>query len=134
MDQTALKPGLPPQGPQTGVQELPDAPPRPQREPKPLPLRVLETLADLRITVTLFVLAMLIVFWGTLAQVDNGVWTIVQKYFRSFFVWVPLKVIMFNSIKDAETAIPFPGGWLIGSAMFVNLLAAHAVRFKLTWN
>ena len=30
--------------------------------------------------------------------------------------------------------IPFPGGWLIGFAMLFNLLAAHAVRFKLAWN
>src|SRR5262245_9293712 len=121
MDPTAVKPGLPPQGPQTGIQELPDAAPRPARAPKPLPLRILEGLADLRITVTLFALAMLIVFWGTLAQVDNGVWTVVQKYFRSVFVWVPVKVVLFNTWpKDPNIAIPFPGGWLIGGAMFVN--------------
>src|SRR5262249_48665486 len=29
--------------------------------------------------------------------------------------------------------IPFPGGFTIGWAMVVNLIAAHIVRFKLTW-
>lgn len=133
MEQTALKPGMPPQGPSTGIQELNPGPPRPAAEPKPPALRVLEAVADLRITVFLFALAMIIVFWGTLAQTDNGVWTVVNKYFRSFYVWVPLKVVCFNAINDTKNAIPFPGGWLIGAAMFANLLAAHAVRFKVSW-
>jgi hypothetical protein len=94
---------------------------------------ILTLLADLRITVALFALAMLIVFWGTLAQVDYGVWTIVQKYFRSFYVLVPMRVVLFNQINDNGWWIPFPGGWAIGTAMMINLLAAHAVRFKLTW-
>jgi hypothetical protein len=96
--------------------------------------KILVRLADLRITVCLFALAMLIVFWGTLAQQDYGVWTIVKTYFRSFILWVPLRVVLFTQIEDNGMVLPFPGGWLIGSAMLVNLLAAHAIRFKLTWN
>lgn len=136
MDQTAIQPGMPLAKPsETGIQEPPPPPaPKMQREPKNLTLRVLETLADLRITVVLFSLAMVLVFWGTLAQVDNGVWTVVRTYFRSYFVWVPLKVVFFNAINNTQDVIPFPGGWLIGSAMFFNLLAAHAIRFKLAWN
>jgi hypothetical protein len=95
---------------------------------------VLKLAADLRITVALFALAMVIVFWGTIAQVDNGLWTVVQKYFRSALVWVPLRVILFNQIESNGPEFPFPGGWLIGGAMLVNLLAAHAIRFKFTWN
>ncbi|MBI1832075.1 MAG: cytochrome c biogenesis protein ResB [Planctomycetes bacterium] len=95
--------------------------------------KVLVMLADLRITVVLFALSLVLVFWGTLAQVDNGVWTVVHKYFRSAFVFVPLKVVFFNCLENSEAVIPFPGGWLIGAAMFVNLLAAHAVRFSLSW-
>jgi len=122
----------------------PDAP-APSTEPDDLPeptfehaddhpaYKLLVMLADLRITVVLFVLSLLLVFWGTLAQVDNGVWTVVAKYFRSLFVFVPLKVVFFNTLENSDAVIPFPGGWLIGGAMFVNLLAAHAVRFQLTW-
>jgi len=72
MEQTAIQPGLPPQA-SNAIQELPAAAPKAVREPKPAGLRVLERMADLRITVFLFVLALVIVFWGTLAQVDNGV-------------------------------------------------------------
>src|SRR5204862_7582294 len=30
-------------------------------------------------------------------------------------------------------AFPFPGGWTLGAALLVNLLAAHAVRFRINW-
>ena len=46
-------------------------------------------------------------------------------------------VVMFNLIeaKSNPFDVPFPGeAWLIGGAMLVNLLAAHTVRFKLTWS
>ena len=140
MDQTAIQPEIKAPlaaAPQVGVNGI--AAPTPEAAMKPAPkgkhpaYRALEFLADLRITVALFVLALLIVFWGTLAQVDLGGGTVVRTYFRSFFVWVPLKVVFFNSVNE-KLPIPFPGGWLIGGAMLVNLLAAHAMRFKLAWN
>jgi hypothetical protein len=133
MEQTAIQPGLPPQA-STAIKELPPAAPKAARAPRSGALRALEMAADLRITVFLFALAMLIVFWGTLAQVDNGVWTVVQKYFRCYVAWVPIKVISFNAFDWATAEIPFPGGWAIGTAMLINLLAAHAIRFKLTWS
>jgi hypothetical protein len=118
----------------TSAPPLPAAMPTPKPKTKSLPRQALEYLADLRITVALFAFSLLLVFWGTVAQVDSGVWTVVQKYFRSGFVMVPLRVILFNTIEPNSIAIPFPGGWFIGTVMLVNLLAAHAVRFKATWN
>ncbi len=102
---------------------------------------VLEVLASLRVTVVLFALSLLLVFFGTLAQIDAGIWTVVSKYFRSFFVWVPLQpLVQFAQVflgvsKSARLpgAFPFPGGWTLGFALLVNLLAAHAVRFRLSW-
>jgi ResB-like family len=140
MEQTAIQPGAP-KHVESAVQSGP--PPggingtalQPGPKPAKHPLRqILEVAADLRITVALFVMAMLIVFWGTLAQVDNGVGTVMAKYFRSFFVLVPLKVVLFNAVDESAIVVPFPGGWLVGSVMLVNLLAAHAIRFKLAWN
>ncbi len=134
MEQTAIQPGLPPQ-PSTAIQDLPPAAPKFTRAPRSGAIRALEMIADLRITVFLFVLAMCIVFWGTLAQVDISNKAAEQLYFRShFIVWVPIKVIFFNTIDAMTPAIPFPGGWLIGGVMLVNLLAAHAIRFKLKWS
>ena len=43
--------------------------------------------------------------------------------------------IFFSLPKTWEVpgSFPFPGGYTIGTALLVNLLAAHAVRFKLAW-
>jgi hypothetical protein len=93
---------------------------------------VLTALASLRLTVVLFVLAFILVFCGTLAQVDAGIWTVVKQYFRSSYVWVPLQIFVPRSIR-VPGGFPFPGGWLIGGCLLANLLAAHAVRFRFTW-
>ncbi|HEV8062265.1 MAG TPA: cytochrome c biogenesis protein ResB, partial [Gemmataceae bacterium] len=94
--------------------------------------QVLAFLASLRLTVFLFVLAFILVFAGTVAQVDAGIWTVVHTYFRTLYVWVPLQVFFFRDFH-VPGGFFFPGGWLIGGALLTNLLAAHLVRFKLSW-
>jgi hypothetical protein len=89
----------------------------------------------------LFVLSLVLVFFGTVAQIDSGVWTVVSRYFRSFFVWIPFQLsvqfgqVFFGLPKTLHVpgSFPFPGGWLLGALLLVNLLAAHAVRFRLSW-
>lgn len=103
--------------------------------------RALWALASLRLTVTLFALSVVLVFCGTLAQVDSGIWTAVNQYFRSAYVWIPLQVfvpfgqVFFGLPQGVQVpgSFLFPGGWLLGGLLLANLLAAHAVRFKLTW-
>jgi hypothetical protein len=103
--------------------------------------RLLMPLASLRITVTLFALSVVLVFVGTLAMMDSGIWSVVKAYFRSFYVWVPFQVFVrlgqvFFRVPEGTTVaggFPFPGGWSIGLALLINLLAAHLVRFKLSW-
>ncbi len=125
MENTAIKAGLPHLGPTT-------APLSPQKKPVSAALRLLKILASLRITVVLFGFSILLVFFGTLAQVDAGIWTVVSQYFRSAYVWVPLQ-IFFPRDLSIPGGFPFPGGWLLGGLLLVNLLAAHAIRFHLTW-
>src|SRR5262249_31315904 len=102
---------------------------------------VLMPLASLRLTVVLFALSILLVFFGTLAQVEMGIASAVEKYFRAAFVWVPFQLfvkfgqVFFGVSKDLYVggSFPFFGGWLLGGVMLVNLLAAHLVRFKVSW-
>jgi hypothetical protein len=107
------------------------------RGPKPLPLRALHVLADLRITVVLFVMSLFLVFYGTLAQADKGIWTVVGEYFRSFYVFIPMNVVLLKPMLRYDLTwsgyLPYPGGWLLGTLLMVNLLAAHTVSFKLGW-
>lgn len=99
---------------------------------------VLSALASLRLTVVLFALTIFLVFAGTLAQVDHGVWDVVNhSYFRVWFAFIELQgferlIQMFakGTELNLRGGFYFPGGLLLGSALMVNLLAAHAVRFK----
>lgn len=91
-----------------------------------MPLKsLLKLLTSLKLTVVFLSLGMVLVFIGTLAQVEHGLYIAQQNYFQSFFVtWTP---------EGTQWSIPvFPGGYLIGSVLLVNLIAAHAIRFELS--
>jgi hypothetical protein len=69
---------------------------------------------------------MCLIFAGTLAQVHLGIHEAQQRYFQSFFVWWP------PESRGLKFPI-FPGGHLIGAVLLVNLIAAHAKRFRWAW-
>ncbi|MHC4976914.1 MAG: cytochrome c biogenesis protein ResB [Planctomycetota bacterium] len=94
--------------------------------------QLLKILASLRFTVVLLTLAFLLVLAGTLAQVQDGIWTVVDDYFRSAYVSVAFQMFVPREIATVPGAIIIPGGLTLGIALSVNLLAAHTVRFKLT--
>ena len=92
---------------------------------------VLSALASLRLTVVLLALSIFLVFAGTLAQVDYDVWHVMDRMFRSWGAKIELQFFFLRSWK-VPGWFPFPGGWLLGTALAVNLFAAHATRFKVT--
>ena len=78
---------------------------------------------SLKLTVVLIALSIVLIFAATLDQVNLGIWAVQQKYFHSLFVlW---------RIGDIPVPI-FPGGYLIGGFLLINLIAAQVYRFKLT--
>lgn len=99
----------------------------------PLLRRIGRALASLRLTVVLLSLAMVLILAGTLAQVNEGVWSVVDRYFRSLYVVIPFQLFVPQRVMKVPGATLFPGGLTLGVLLFVNLLAAHAVRFKPTW-
>lgn len=114
----------------------------PARGPAYYARKGLKALASLQLTVGLFALGILLIFFGTLAQLDFGIWTVVDKYFWSWVVEVPfdlfakfLSVFWKEQFEHArwKGTFPFPAGKLLGGLMLINLLAAHAIRFRLTW-
>ncbi|MGB1124138.1 MAG: cytochrome c biogenesis protein ResB [Phycisphaeraceae bacterium] len=99
----------------------------------------LSWLASLRLTVVLLALAMYLIFVGTLAQVENGIWWVVENYFREGkYGVVKVEFDVFRSLlyPGSETKWPgyhpFPSGYVIIGALLINLLAAHALRFKIS--
>jgi len=88
--------------------------------------RFIDVLTSLKLTILCLAAAMILIFAGTLAQVHLGTHTAQQRYFQSLFVWWPAESHGFK--------IPvFPGGHLIGGVLLVNLIAAHAKRFRWAW-
>ena len=79
---------------------------------------------SLKLTVALLVFGMLLVFAATLDQTNLGVWGIQQKWFRTF--------VVLQDVRGVPLPL-FPGGYLIGGLLLINLVAAHLDRFKLTW-
>src|SRR5215510_2987595 len=79
--------------------------------------------SSLRLTVVCLACAMVLVFIGTLAQVQLGLWEAQRQYFHSLLVfWTP---------KGTAWKIPvWPGGYLIGWVLLINLLTAHITRFQ----
>ncbi len=91
----------------------------------PLLDRLINFFTSLRLTVVCLALALVLVFWGTLAQVDLGLYKAQNEFVRSFLVyWGP---------KGASWRIPvFPGGYLIGGVLLLNLIASQCRRFTFT--
>ena len=89
-------------------------------------VRWLKPLTSLKLTIFCLACAMVLVLLGTLDQVHIGVYEAENRYFKSLFLfWTP---------PNTELRIPwFPGGYIVGTLLLVNLIVAHLARFRLTW-
>lgn len=104
--------------------------------------------SSLRLTVVLLALSLIIIFFGTMAQEPMGLNIAVDRYFKSWFVdqvameagviktaqlfgfqWPP--VTPEQILGDCGWPV-FPGGYLVGTLLLVNLLTAHYARFELS--
>jgi hypothetical protein len=85
--------------------------------------RLVRIFTSLKLTVALLALGLVLVFWGTLAQVHLGLYRAQNEFFRSFFIfWEP---------TGSGWRIPiFPGGYLVGGLLLINLLAAHTRYYQ----
>jgi hypothetical protein len=85
--------------------------------------RLFRFITSLKLTVACLGLGIILVFWGTLAQVHLGLYKAQNEFFRSFFIyWQP---------EGSSLKIPiFPGGYLVGGVLLINLFAAHTRYYK----
>ena len=99
--------------------------------------RILTPLASLKLTVVLLALAMLLVYVGTGAQMNSGIVDVQHKYFHSLFCWINFSTLLLQRAEPGKKLVaggfPMLGGYAIGLMLLINLLAAHSVRFSLTW-
>jgi hypothetical protein len=87
--------------------------------------RLIKFFTSLRLTVVLLAFAIILVFIGTLAQVDEGLYNAQARYFRQWFV-------LGLDVFGRKIPLILPGGYLIGTLLIINLIAAHIYRFQLS--
>ena len=88
--------------------------------------RIAKFLSSLKLTVVLLAFAIVLVWVGTVAQADEGLYQAQSRYFKT---WLLVGANMFGY----HIPLVLPGGYLLGSVLLVNLMAAHISRFQLTW-
>jgi hypothetical protein len=79
--------------------------------------KLLKLVASVKITVICIFLLFVLTFWGTVAQVEHGLYAAQERYFYSLF----FKVF---------GIIPFPGAQLVLWVMFFNLVASAITHFS----
>ncbi len=88
--------------------------------------RLWKLFTSLKLTVVCLSFGILLVFIGTIAQADEGLYVAQERYFKHWIVGG-------FSFFGHYVPIPLPGGYLIGTVLLVNLIAAHIKRFHLSW-
>ena len=98
-----------------------------------------------RLAVALLALGLVLVFLGTMAQEPLGLYAAQNRFFRSFFVDAPsfyaamhktadmflqgigrpLQPLDAHALLTAPRIPVFPGGYLVGGLLLINLFAAH---------
>ena len=87
--------------------------------------KTVQFFTSLKLTVTLLAFAIVLVFVGTLAQADEGLYGAQAHYFKQ---WIVIGANVFGH----KIPLLLPGGYLIGVLLLVNLVCAHIYRFRLT--
>ncbi len=88
--------------------------------------RLYNFFTSVKLAVVLLALGLILVFWGTLAQVKLGLYQAQDQFFRSWFIYAQL--------PGTEMRVPiFPGTYLVGGLLLINLFAAHLRYYRKGW-
>lgn len=77
---------------------------------------VIRFFSSLKLTVICLLLLIILIFCGTLYQIEHGLYLAQQKYFDSFFLFIG--------------PLPFPGAKLVMWILFFNLIAGFAFKYQ----
>lgn len=87
--------------------------------------KIVEIFTSLKLTVALLAFSIVLVFIGTLAQADEGLYGAQAHYFKQ---WIVIGAHLFGH----KVPLILPGGYLLGVLLLVNLVCAHVYRFQFT--
>ncbi len=83
-------------------------------------------LTSLRLTVVCLAFGIVLIWIGTVAQADEGLYQAQARYFKQWLVWGV-------TLWGHRIPVLLPGGYLLGVTLVVNLVAAHIKRFQWGW-
>lgn len=81
--------------------------------------KALKLISSLKLTVLCMFLLGVLIFWGTLDQIEHGLYLAQERFFNSLFVFLG--------------PVPVPSVRIIMWVLFFNLVAALIVRFRYSW-
>jgi len=82
---------------------------------------VLKSLSSIKITAVCLGLLFILTLWGTIAQIEQGLYNSQHKFFYSWYFL-------------AGGFIPFPGAQLVLWVLFINLVCVSMTRFVYKWS
>ena len=85
--------------------------------------KIVEFFTSLKLTVVLLAFSVVLVFVGTIAQADEGLYGAQAHYFKQ---WLVIGAHLFGH----KVPLILPGGYLLGVLLLVNLISAHIYRFE----
>ena len=94
---------------------------------------LIKVISSLRLTLVLLGCSMVLIFVATLDQVHMGIRGAQKEYFESLGHFWQYPEQWPGGENLTWLTLPIPGGYLVGPLLFLNLVAAHAQRFRLTW-
>ncbi len=94
---------------------------------------LIKVISSLQLTIVLLSCSMILIFVATLDQVHMGIRGAQQAYFESLYGLWQYPEQWPGGESLTWLTLPIPGGYLVGPLLFLNLVAAHAQRFRLTW-
>lgn len=87
--------------------------------------RLMALFSSFGLSTVLLLLLLALTFFGTLHQIDHGLYDAQKKYFESFVVFQPV----FGDLR-----VPLPGAQLVMALLFVNLVVGGIVRLRRSWS
>ncbi len=90
-------------------------------------------LSSLRLTVWLLGFSVILIFFGTLDQVNFGIYETQKRYFQSLIAFwqYPENEVGGSFLK--YLVLPIPGGYTLGFLLLLNLALAHFRYFRPRW-
>ena len=82
--------------------------------------KILKSLASLKITVICLSLLFILTLWGTIDQVEHGLYLAQERFFNSLIFWI-------------GGFCPFPGARFVIWILFINLMAVALTRLVYRW-